>query len=57
MGNKKSIGIAFPGQRQAIVADTIDDMMGVLLSSRWPSKVNDTTWQHAFATCIRALLG
>jgi len=34
---------------------TVSGMMGVLMSERWPKRANDTVWQNALATCVRAI--
>lgn len=42
-----------PGSDHFSTATTVSGMMGILMSNRWTKRANDTSWQHALATCMR----
>ncbi|MBY5645887.1 DUF982 domain-containing protein [Rhizobium leguminosarum] len=51
----REIAIGFPDLEHFSTATTVTGLLGILMSDRWPKRANDTTWQHALATCTRSL--
>ncbi|TBX74415.1 DUF982 domain-containing protein [Rhizobium laguerreae] len=51
----REVAIGFPDAEHFSTATTVTGLMGILMSDRWPKHANDTTWQHALATCTRSL--
>lgn len=36
------------------LGETVEEMIAMMMSSRWPKVANDTTFQYALVTCVRA---
>lgn len=53
----REIAVLLPGSDRPRIARTVEDIMGILMANQWQKKPNDTGWQHALATCFRALQG
>ncbi|MBB3659995.1 hypothetical protein FHX15_005264 [Rhizobium sp. BK650] len=53
----REIAVFLPGSDRPRIASTVEDIMGILMANEWWKKPNDTGWQHALATCFRALQG
>ncbi|MGO8535892.1 DUF982 domain-containing protein [Rhizobium ruizarguesonis] len=51
----REVAIGFPDAEHFSTATTVTGLIGILMSDRWPKRANDTTWQHALATCTRSL--
>lgn len=53
----REVAILLPGSDRPRTAKTVEDIMGILMANQWRKRPNDTGWQHALATCFRALQG
>lgn len=53
----KEIAVALPGNQDFATASTIQGLLGILTSEKWPRRVNDMSWRHAFAAGLRSLQG
>ena len=51
----REVAVGLPDGHHFSTATTVSGMMGILMSERWPKRANDTVWQHALATCVRAV--
>ncbi|MFW8643305.1 DUF982 domain-containing protein [Rhizobium beringeri] len=51
------IAVSLPDREHFATASTISGLIGILMSERWPRQLNDPTWQHARASCLRSLQG
>jgi len=51
----REVAVGLPDADHFITATTVAGMMGILMSKHWPKRANDTAWQHALATCVRAV--
>ncbi|RXT20577.1 hypothetical protein B5P46_24520 [Rhizobium leguminosarum] len=51
------IAVSLPDREHFATASTISGLIGILMSARWPRQLNDPTWQHALASCLRSLQG
>ncbi|MBW9054541.1 DUF982 domain-containing protein [Rhizobium mesosinicum] len=51
----REVAVGLPDADHFSTATTVSGMMGILMSERWPKRANDTVWQHALATCVRAV--
>ncbi|MGM4913366.1 DUF982 domain-containing protein [Rhizobium sp. 768_B6_N1_8] len=53
----REVAIFLPGSDRPRIARTVEDIMGILIANQWRKEPNDTGWQHALATCLRAMQG
>lgn len=51
----REVAIFLPGSDRPRIARK--DIMGILIANQWRKEPNDTGWQHALATCLRAMQG
>lgn len=51
----REVAVGLPDSDRFSTATTVSGIMGILMSERWPKRANDTAWQHALATCSRAI--
>jgi len=51
----REVAVGLPDADHFSTATTVAGMMGILMSKHWPKRANDTVWQNALATCVRAV--
>ncbi|MGR9197547.1 DUF982 domain-containing protein [Rhizobium leguminosarum] len=51
----REVAVGLPDEDNFSTVTTVSGMMGILMSKRWPKRANDTVWQNALATCVRAV--
>ncbi|MDE8762605.1 hypothetical protein PZB21_25875 [Rhizobium sp. CBK13] len=51
----REVAVGLPNEDHFSTAATVSGMMGILMSESWPKRANDPAWQHALATCTRAI--
>lgn len=51
----REVAVGLPDADRFSTATTVSGMMGILMSKHCPKRANDTAWQHALATCVRAV--